>query len=223
MQALRNEELTGDGRCVRQGFASLFLAALNETWPHSGHILVNAGRGGVTLAYWAGECISSLLPTRVDLLLLETYSTATEAEVELDILPIIAAVAARSPHVAVAILSASRVAPPRSGNAQDVGAVPHNPDVCADVGGGYGQRCSWRVDAPGRLIRSADYECSASMVARLPAAVRATAPQDEVLAAAAAAHGWTVISLRRGLAAGLEAGAPARLGWSECEWGASLR
>ena len=48
-----NRTLDETGRCVRFGWASELLAAVNATWPHPQHLLVNAGRSAANLQSFA--------------------------------------------------------------------------------------------------------------------------------------------------------------------------
>jgi hypothetical protein len=213
-QPAEQSEPLPSSRCLKTGFASLFLGAVNATWPHRDHILVNVGRGGVNLYFWADECIGSLLPSRVDVLILESYNIDdNEREMQHAILPLIAQVAVNSPDLAVLLLSVPQTVPPRY---QDAGLFPFSPDSCADGYGGFGKRCTQAMhpERPGKT----DYACTAGMIANLSESLRLTSPMDEAFSAHAQLHGWTVLSLRRALATALDDGAHLRVGWSECEW-----
>jgi hypothetical protein len=199
------------GRCQGDGFLSLFMRAVNTTWPHAGHLLVNLGRGGVDLGYWANMCTHSMMPARVDMLLVESHDV-TGRELQ-DTLPaVVGHVAATNPNVAVVVLSAPQIAPPRM---VDSGVYPFSQDACVDGFGGYGMRCTWRGEArnrPGKF----DYECSPQSIRGLSEWVHNDTAFDIIVTKQAPARGWTVISLRRAVVATYTPGN--RLGWSECEY-----
>ncbi len=58
----------------RAGFATQLMAAINKTWPHAGHTLVNVGGGALTLSSFVHhKCLDELTPPDVDLFLFEQY------------------------------------------------------------------------------------------------------------------------------------------------------
>jgi hypothetical protein len=64
----------------RVGFASLFMATVNRTWPHAGHLLVNVGMGATTLSSVTDHtCLDEHTPPDVDLLLFEQYQQESGA------------------------------------------------------------------------------------------------------------------------------------------------
>ena len=59
---------------ARFGFASALMSAINKTWPHPDHLLLNSGWGGATLSSFHDRgCATDWLPRELDLLLLEQY------------------------------------------------------------------------------------------------------------------------------------------------------
>lgn len=60
---------------VQTGWLTYFMRAVNATWPHPGHLLVNAGRGGATPAAIAnGMCVEQSLPETADLIIIENMA-----------------------------------------------------------------------------------------------------------------------------------------------------
>ncbi|GBF96630.1 hypothetical protein Rsub_09376 [Raphidocelis subcapitata] len=54
------------------GWLTYFMRAVNATWPHADHLLVNAGRGGATPAAIADSmCVEASLPSEADLVVVE--------------------------------------------------------------------------------------------------------------------------------------------------------
>ena len=65
----------------RVGFASLFMAAVNRTWPHQQHLLLNIGMGATTLSSVVDHtCLDEHTPPDVDLLLFEQYQEEREPQ-----------------------------------------------------------------------------------------------------------------------------------------------
>ena len=59
---------------VRFGFAGALMEAINATWPHPEHILINQGWPGATLkVFTESDCVNHHTPASVDLLLMEQY------------------------------------------------------------------------------------------------------------------------------------------------------
>ena len=81
-QAMRRYMNATEGAtCATAGYASAFLAAINATWPHPGHLLVNAGLAGTMLGQFARDvCTEGWLPAAsgADLLLFETHGGDSE-------------------------------------------------------------------------------------------------------------------------------------------------
>jgi len=209
--ARRTDPAAPIGRCEGNGFLSLFMSAVNATWPHPGHLLVNLGRGGVDSAFWANMCTHSLMPMHVDMILIESHDV-TSRELR-EFLPLIVGhVANESPDVAVVVLSSPPIAPPRM---QDTGVYPFSQDACVDGAGGYGIRCTWKGEArnrPGKF----DYECSPQAIRGISEWVRNQTGFDALISERAPSLGWTVVSLRQAVAAVYDP--DDRLGWSFCEW-----
>jgi hypothetical protein len=66
---------------VQTGWLAYFMRAVNETWPHPDHLLINAGRGGATPAAVAnGMCVEASLPAAADLVVVENMGVV-DAEV----------------------------------------------------------------------------------------------------------------------------------------------
>ena len=194
---------TPGARCATPGFVANFMAAVNATWPHARHLYVNAGRGATDLDVFARFlCVDPWLPTAssVDILLMESHEVdwrpEEAAQVVRQVETLFSNTARRTPGPppALVMLNAFPVTDP----ATSAGAA------CM---GDFGQRCA-----------SCGSDASAALAQRLASAFpRANSTQDTV-AAAARRYGWTSLSLRDALLAGLRDGAHTALGWSECEW-----
>lgn len=60
---------------VQAGWLTYFMRAVNATWPHRGHLLVNAGRGGATPSAIADSmCVEQSLPSHADLIIIENMA-----------------------------------------------------------------------------------------------------------------------------------------------------
>ena len=224
MSRASERRLDEHGRCANAGFAALFLAAVNATWPHPDHVLINLGRGGVDLGYWAGACLDSLLPTAgVDVLMFETHTAITDDAVEAQEmtrnLPLLGRIARRQARpLPLLMLAAAPFAPQRLVEEIDPGMHPFAMQVCMDAEGGHGQRCLGGAAGDTEPARRTNYVCTPEMRANLSSHVLATQRLETMLVGRGWAAGWSVLSLRAAVAAGLRDGAAALLGWSECEW-----
>lgn len=62
-------------KCAKGGYMDGVMDTINATWPSSGHIFVNNGKGGACLSQIVeASCMSSFTPEEVDLLLLDTVT-----------------------------------------------------------------------------------------------------------------------------------------------------
>lgn len=197
------------GTCRSFGWLAEFMCVVNSVWPHPRHALLNGGRGGAALSAFASHvCVDPWLPAAgFDLLVLESHHLDHSVEA--------AAALVRDVELIVHAV-ASKVRPPPASSAASPAVVllnlfPVLNHVERDfIGnpcvGGFGVRCA---------------ECgpaaAASLAERLLASGFDRAGED-ALAVASRRHGWSLVSLRDALAAGLRDGAHARLGWSTCEW-----
>jgi hypothetical protein len=199
-----NRTLAETGACRRFGYLGELMAALNATWPHAGHLLVNAGRSGAHLGSFAEYvCIDGWLPAEVDLVLFESHdarealSAATSAAAVHELEKLWYLLLAKLPPAAAPPpLVLLNVWPLSNTSARDApgGTCLHS----------YGRNCS---------------SCTgASVFGEHLRAVGSAGTTEDALHGAARYHGWTSLSHRNFLLAGLAAGEPARLGWSECEW-----
>ena len=79
----RVRDRSNPGACADgkpHGFLGAFMAAINATWPHQDHILVNLGQPAVDLANYARRwCFTGTLPASVDLFVVEQHDGAKEA------------------------------------------------------------------------------------------------------------------------------------------------
>ena len=197
------------GSCASVGFAADFLAAVNATWPHPHHLYINNGRGGAGLDAFADwTCLDPSFPTvPVDVLLLESRNV--------DVLPGNSA-AELVRHVEKIFDGVRRKVPLSADGAAPVVIVLHifplgdtqeNAKRIERCVGGFGERCA---------------TCGADNVTaiqeRLGRAFVNTASSPDLVSATARRYGWSTISMRDAMLAGLRDGAHTALGWSACEW-----
>jgi hypothetical protein len=72
--------LNATGACRMPGYMSAFLHGVNVTWPHAGHLYVNAGVSAASLGGFASHmCVDAFLPSAVDLLLFEQHGESSDA------------------------------------------------------------------------------------------------------------------------------------------------
>ena len=195
--------------CASSGFAADFLAAVNATWPHPHHLYLNNGRGGAGLDAFADYmCLDPSFPTvPVDVLLLESRNV--------DVFPTNSA-AELVRHVEKIFDTVRRKVPLAADGAAPVVVVLHtfplgdtqeNAKRIERCVGGFGQHCA-----------SCGAENVTAMQERLGRAFANTASSPDLMAAAARRYGWSTLSLRDAMHAGLRDGAHSALGWSACEW-----
>lgn len=68
-----------DNKCRGGGYMEAFMHTINTTWPHPGHLFINAGKGGAGLNDAAEtSCLSTYVPDdKLDLLLLDPTTAGT--------------------------------------------------------------------------------------------------------------------------------------------------
>ena len=215
-QAMRRYlNATEDATCAVAGYASAFLAAINATWPHPGHLLVNAGVAGTMLGQFARDvCVEGWLPAAsgADLLLFETHGGDSEnASTALkDIEQLYYETVTKMPPLRNATRGGALPSPPplvllhmHPIGPRHVAANGTGDDGSSACVGAFGSRCA---------------SCGAgdALAARLEAA--AGNGVEDGLAAAVRRYGWSSISMRDALLAALCHGDGAkRMGWSSCE------
>jgi hypothetical protein len=207
-------ELEETGAVRRDGYLAQFMRAVNATWPHPGHLLVNVGRGAVNLGMFVEAlCTEQMLPlaAEVDLLLFESHSEDGEpayahargaqmVELVERLYAFAHARMARGTAVARAIPLVMLSVLPVVKDYE--GAMPRKTDEELCVGK-HGARCGGC--APD--VHTANLFGGSSL-----AGVEAS------LASAARRYGWAMISVRDGVAAGMRDGLHVAANASECEW-----
>lgn len=197
------------GNCTTPGYASAFLAALNASFPHPAHLLVNAGVAGAALRALAQHvCLDPFYPMEgVDLVLVEQHggdeSDPTKGgERALQHLRFIAADLGRKLPRPPPLLLLHAFSVVDSGQPGVPGAG------CVAESRRYGATCS----AAG---------CEPEVLARRLMNLTGRTSED-YLSAAAVTEGWATLSMRDALAAGLRSGAHQALNWSSCEFMAAF-
>ena len=195
----------GDGACVQEGTLADLLAYINATWPHVNHTLINLGRAGSDLRELARNgCFDAFLPAEADLIFLQSHvdSVLCNPCDERDQAGVAAAEALyrlvlrklhpRSPPPAV-LLSYLWVTEPKD-----------------DIQ-------SWHVGV--RRSHACDYfaEHNMTFLHRVSSSMGGVSAEDR-LSAAAAYYGWTALSLRNAIWAGLRDGMARRMNLSDCEF-----
>ena len=203
---------TGSART--NGYLSQFMAAINATWPHPGHLVLNIGRGAVNLGMFLDVmCTERLLPLAapVDLLLFESHNEDGAAGHEGDpgrttveqmerLHTFLQSRLAHGPRsIPVVMLS---VLPLIQGFE---GSTPRlsNKELCA---GDRGMHC-------------AEPSCPADVHTAGIFARSALGGTEACLATAARHYGWALITTHDATAAGLRDGLHIAANISECEWG----
>lgn len=198
-------------QCAIAGYASAFMAAINATWPHPEHLLINAGIAGTMLAQFARDaCTDSWLPAAkgADLLLFETHGGPDEdAKQALRVIerlyyetvtkmPNPVQNATSSPPPPLVLLHMHPIGPTLrangsgdDGSAACVGRFGHDCGACAGNG--------------------------SALAARLEAA--AGHGVEDSLAAATRRYGWSALSFRDALLALLHGDDAQRMSWTSCQ------
>ena len=203
-----NRSLAESGRCVRYGWASELMAAINASWPHPQHLLVNAGRSAANLNSFANYiCIDGWVPHEgIDMLLLETHDgrsgldekadNATARDIERLYFLTLEKQPPRVAPLPVLLFNMWPLLPSSSPDTPGASCVRLMGANCSACGGGsqFGERL------------------------RAATVVGGNGTAEDAVHRLARHHGWTSLSMRDALAFGLSSGEPARLGWSECEW-----
>lgn len=196
-----NRSLASAG-CPRYGFLSELLAVVNATWPHAGHLLVNAGRGGASLHSFATHtCVDPWIPTSVDLLLFENHEVLRTAAASEELVGDVESLF----HHVLSLLPSGSAPPP---------LVVLNVLPLSDSAGAAepGSSC---VAAGGGACGTCGEENAARLVDRVTRSSRAA---EGALTTACRRYGWTSLSLKDAVAAGLRDGLHTALGWTPCEW-----
>jgi hypothetical protein len=208
----------------RVGFASLFLAAVNRTWPHPHHLLLNIGMGAATLESVVDHtCLDEHTPPDVDLLMFEQYQAEKAPRTQKE--PRGGVEAEKLYRQLQARRDAFMVAEAAGGNAT-AGApppqpepiplfllhyldiVPHGPDACMRD---WGRDCS----NSGPDVCGANFAHFASPVGSVL--------REEHLEVMAHYYGWSSFSVRNLVAGALRDGLhTARSFASECHFLAAL-
>jgi len=192
-----------NGSCRAAGYGADLLAAVHSVWPHPHHLLINAGRSSATLnSFAAFICWDAFCPHEgLDLLLLEDEGLADGAGATALLLRDIQAIALRAAESS-----------PRPPAVMLLNTWPllNTSDTNAEGGG------CWARHGFGKPCRECGARNAAAFAVRL--GVETGASAEEAAAELVRAHGGTSVSMRDALAAGLQAGLPAALGWSACEW-----
>jgi hypothetical protein len=202
-------ELQEKGNCVKRGFASLFLAAINKTWPHKDHLYINAGRGACKLYNFLEDfCIEDWLPvTRgVDLLIFDDYEdSGSPALIEHLYLKVLQVMPGFRPPPLVLLRIFQLVAPAERHVAGEE-YISFVNRVCYDA---LGRRCEQCAAA--QMSRNIDYLFSGDST---PSKLE----QNGLITELARRYGWSVLSMRDVLVAGLRDKDYEKLGWSPCLW-----
>lgn len=189
-----------NGPCSAPGSAQNLMAFINETWPHPGHVLINHGIDGAALEMFLHDaCSDPMLPHTADLLLFESHvDDATCARCDTEHFQ---SVGLERLHHRLA----HRLRP----GAHPVPLVIMSYLWVSDPQDFNG---SWDVGLSLRRCRIVDWRH------RLESSLRARSLEDAV-SAAAAYYGWSAVSLRNAMWAGLRDGLMARMNLSSvCEY-----
>ena len=201
-------------QCAVAGYASAFMAAVNATWPHPEHLLINAGIAGTMLAQFARDaCTDSWLPsaTGADLLLFETHGGPDEdAKQALRVIErLYYETVTKMPNPQP---NATSSLPPSPPPLVLLHMHPIGPTLKADGSGD---------DGSAACVGRFGHDCNAcagngsALAARLEAAA-GHGVQDR-LATATRRYGWSAISFRDALLALLQGDDAQRMGWSSCQ------
>ena len=195
------------------GYGSLFVAAVNATFPHAEHVYINAGIAANSINTALNHrCLLQQLPTDrpVDVLIFEGAEHGAEpAVIESLFQKIAGSLKQPAPPVLVFIRSMQLISPKRGHITGEEWEVFMN-RTCVDA---LGRRCG---------------TCSAESMKLLETRITtgdsgledgdAVLERDGMTHALARRYGWSVLSIREMLAAGLRDNEAARVGWSTCLW-----
>ena len=194
------------GECRSAGYVSAFMAAINATWPHRSHLYVNAGVSASSIYnFEEANCYDMHLPRSIDLLLFQLHGEAETPRLVRATEALYRTLLQKMAHPGVpapplVILNVFVLLDdPKAANDTKISA-------CVNTFPG-GQSCTSSACSP---------EASARLVARVTHGAGTAA--EDVIAAAARAYGWSVLSLRNAIAAGVRDDYNARINWTECEF-----
>lgn len=190
------------GACFVDGTLSLLLQYINATWPHVNHSLFNLGQAGSDLGMFAHtSCYDAHLPASADLLFLESHVDARTCAgcTEQQMTGVAAAEAIF--HQVVHKLHA--------------GATP--PAVLMSYLWVTDPKDDWQSWHVGVARNACDAPGGANFSHRVASSMADVSGEDR-LGAAASYYGWSALSMRNAIWAGLRDGAARRMNLSECEY-----
>ncbi len=200
----------GHASCYTEGYMSLFMAAVNATWPHPEHLYVNAGIAATTLIQALNDrCVEHRLPKDrpVDLLLFEGAEEGADAEIIESLYEKVSQWMSTPPALVI-LRSFHIVGPQDFSKRQSESWQDYVNRVCVANGGEPCGQCSAQSQAAlERRIVTAGQDDKDGVPAR-----------DAQTHALARRNGWAVVSIREMLAAGLRDKLSSRFGWSTCTW-----
>ena len=203
-----------DARCALAGYASAFLAAVNATWPHPEHVLINAGMAGTMLGQFARDaCTDGWLPMArgADLLLFETHGGPDEdaAAALRDIERLYYETVSKLPPLRNATSALAQAVPPPL---VLLHMHPIGPTLAVNGTGDDGSAaCVGRFG-----LGCAECGGGDALAARLEAA--AGRGVEDGLAVATRRYGWSALSFRDALLAALRDGSDTKkLNWTSCQ------
>ena len=197
---------SGDGACVHEGTLTDLMAYINATWPHANHTLINLGRAGSDLGGLARNgCFDAYLPAEADLLFLQSHVDDALCN-QCDEREQAGVAAAEQLYRLVLRKLRPGPAPPPAVLLSYLWVTDPTDDVQ-----------SWHMGV--KREHACDYfaEHNSTFQHRLSSSMSGVTAEDR-LSTAAAFYGWTALSLRNAIWAGLRDGAAQRMNLSDCEF-----
>ena len=196
----------GDGACVREGTLADLMSYINATWPHVNHTLVNLGRAGSDLRELArGGCFDAFLPAEADLIFLQSHADSVLCN-RCDERDQAGVAAAETLYrLVLRKLHPGATTPPAVLMSYLWVTEPQDDIQSWHVGVRRGHACDYFA------------EHNTTFLHRVSSSMAGVSAEDR-LSAAAAYYGWTALSLRNAIWAGLRDGMARRMNFSDCEF-----
>lgn len=209
-----SESCKSPGACDLPGSVRDLMVAINASWPHVNHTLINLGVAGADLVYFLDTCVGNTLPHTADLLIFQNHKDNATCSGDQECAGVRGlAIIEKLHHRLEEMLSPSHSQRNTPSHAEQ--SLPLVLMSYLWVTDPLNDNTSWTVGNNRRACGKSAWEH------RMESSLRAAAVEDS-FAPLSAFYGWSSISLRNALFASLRDGALERLNVTECEFASIL-